>query len=165
MPTDGGDPAGQGFTFLFRQDRGTIGRAVWWRWTMVLALILGVLSGIWRMLLPYANRTVEAGERLFEPLTFVAYAYLLLFAFAVILIGICHYNLSAKRWHDRGRIGGLAGLLPLAALLDGAAHWLQPRIPQDMPVWTVTAMDAVLLAVIVWNVIELGTLDRPAVRT
>lgn len=165
MEDRGVDPAGQGFTFLFRQDQGVIGRATWWRWTLVLALVLGVLSGIWRLLAPYANRSVEAGERLFEPLTFVAYAYLLVFAFAVILIGVCHYNLSAKRWRDRGRIGGLAGLLPLSALLAGAAHWLQPRIAESMPGWTVTVTDAILIAVILWNIVELGTLDRPAERT
>ena len=162
MDTSGADPAPQGFTFLFRQDRGTIGRAIWWRWTMVLGLILGVLSGIWQALSPYANRTVAAGDRLFDPMVFAAFAYLLVFAFAVILIGVCHYNLSAKRWRDRGRIGGLAGLLPLAILFTAAAHWLQPRVSEVMPGWTVSICDVILLAVIVWNVIELGTLDRPA---
>jgi uncharacterized membrane protein YhaH (DUF805 family) len=165
MDASGEHPAARGFTFLFRQDQGVIGRATWWRWTLVLALILGVLSGIWQLLAPYANRTVEVGERLFDPMTFVAYAYLLGFAFAIIIIGVCHYNLSAKRWHDRGRIGGLAGLLPLSFLLAGAAHWLQPRVTEAMPGWTVTLTDAILLACIVWNIIELGTLDRPAERT
>jgi uncharacterized membrane protein YhaH (DUF805 family) len=165
MQTSGADPAPQGFTFLFRQDQGTIGRATWWRWTLVLALVLGVLSGIWQLLSPYANRTVAAGDHLFDPMVFFAYAYLLVFAFAVMLIGICHYNLSAKRWRDRGRIGGLAGLLPLSILLTAAAHWLQPRVPESMPLWTVTACDVILLACLVWNVIELGTLDRPAEPT
>jgi uncharacterized membrane protein YhaH (DUF805 family) len=162
MQTGGADPAPQGFTFLFRQDQGTIGRAVWWRWTIVLALVLGVLSGIWQLLSPYSNRTVAAGDRLFDPMVFLAFAYLVAFAFAVLLIGICHYNLSAKRWRDRGRIGGLAGLLPLSILLAAAAHWLQPRVPESMPLWTVTACDVILFACLVWNVIELGTLDRPA---
>ena len=162
MPTSGSDRAPQGFAFLFKSDQGTIGRAIWWRGTLGLALVLGVLSGIWQALAPHANRTVAAGDRLFDPLAFFAYVYLLCFALAIMLIGVSHYNLSAKRWRDRGRMGGLAGLLPLAALLAGAAHWLQPRVSESMPAFLVTICDVALLAVLVWNIIELGTLDRPA---
>ena len=162
MSSSGSDPAPQGFAFLFKSDQGTIGRALWWRGTIGLALVLGVLSGIWQALAPYANRNVATGDRLFDPMAFFAYAYLLAFAFAVLLIGVSHFNLSAKRWRDRGRIGGLAGLLPLAILLAGAAHWLQPRVTESMPAFLVTICDVALLAVLVWNIIELGTLDRPA---
>jgi uncharacterized membrane protein YhaH (DUF805 family) len=162
MAIGGADPAPQGFSFLFRTDQGRIGRAVWWRGTIGLLLVLGVLSALWRLLEPYANRTVEVGQRLFDPMTFVAFTYLLFYAVAVMLIAVCHYNLSAKRWRDRGRIGGLAGLLPAAALFAGAAHWLQPRVADVMPPITVTLFDAVLLGIVVWNIVELGTLDKPA---
>jgi len=51
----------------------------------------------------------------------------------------------------------------LSALLAGAAHWLQPRVAEVMPFWYVAAVDVLLVAVIVWNVVELGYLGaRPA---
>jgi hypothetical protein len=41
-------------------------------------------------------------------------------------------------------------------LLDGTAHWLQPRVPEDIYPWHVAAIDFVLLGVVLWNLVELG---------
>jgi uncharacterized membrane protein YhaH (DUF805 family) len=78
----------------------------------------------------------------------------------VLLIAICHYNLSAKRWRDRGRPPALAGLLPFLTLMTGAAYWLQPRIADSMSFAYVLGIDVVLVAIIIWNIVELG-FDRP----
>jgi hypothetical protein len=53
-------------------------------------------------------------------------------------------------------LGALAGLLPLAALVSGAVHWLQPRVAEVMPYWYVAGADAILVAITAWNVVELG---------
>ena len=81
------------------------------------------------------------------------------YALAIFLIAISHYNLSAKRFRDRGKPAELAGLLPFVALMTGAAHWLQPRVADVMGRgWTV-GIDITLLALAVWLVIELGILQ------
>ena len=151
-----------GFAFLFRGDQGVISRAQWWRGTAGLSAVLAVLSGIWMVIGRYAYEAQGAAARaeLFDPNIFAAYAYLIFYGFCVMLIAISHYNLSAKRWRARGRASGLAGLLPLLALLSGAAHWLYPRVSEDMPYWTVGLTDVLLVAVIVWNVVDLGLLGR-----
>lgn len=164
MDAGGMEAEPHGFAFLFKTDQGRIGRAVWWRGTLGLGIPLGVLWAIWTVLYPFANRSVDAGDRLFDPMVFVTYAYLLVFTVAVLLIGISHYNLSAKRWRDRGRLPGLAGLLPLLALFDGAARWLQPRVADVMPIWFVVMMDALLVAWTVWNIWELGFRTGPSSR-
>ena len=151
-----------GFAFLFRGDQGVITRAQWWRGTLGLAAVLAVLSGIWMVIGRYAYEAQGAAARaeLFDASIFAAYAYLIVFGFCVLLIAICHYNLSATRWRARGKPPALAGLLPLLALFSGAAHWLYPRVSESMPFWTVGLTDVLLVAVIVWNVLDLGLLGR-----
>jgi hypothetical protein len=93
----------------------------------------------------------------------MAYLYLMFYSFAVLLIAISHYNLSAKRWRTRGWPPSFAGLLPLLALLAAAAHWLEPRTPQDIASWQVTGLDLLLVSIIGWNIAELGLRPfRPA---
>ena len=151
-----------GFAFLFRGDQGVISRAQWWRGTAGLAGVLAVLSGIWMVIGRYAYEAQGPAARaeLFDAGIFAAYAYLIFYGFCVMLIAISHYNISAKRWRARGRPSGLAGLLPLLALFSGAAHWLYPRVSEDMPYWTVGLTDVLLVVVIVWNVVDLGLLGR-----
>ena len=119
------------FAFLFRTEQGRIDRQTWHYGAGLLALPLVVLTGLWLALAPYANRSLD--QRAFaDPRTFASYAYLVVYAFAVLLIAVCYVNLSAKRFRDRGRPApvGLAGLLPFVALCDGAARWLQPRVAE-----------------------------------
>ncbi len=148
-----------GARFLFRSDQGRIDARTWRRGTALLLAILAVLTAIWLPLEPLTHRDL-ATTPFFAWATIAAFAYLVLYAFAVILIGISHYNLSAKRWRDRGWSGALAGLLPLFALFSGAAHWLQPRVAEDVSYWYVAGADAALAAIIVWNVVELGVFGR-----
>jgi len=141
--------------FGFRTDQGRIDAKTWWQGTALLGALLAVLTLIWLLLAPFAEHDLAKTPFLAWG-TIAAFTYLLFYAFAVLLIAICHYNLSAKRWRDRGWPSGLAGLLPLAALLSGAAHWLQPRVSEVISYWYVVGTDACLLAIIVWNVAELG---------
>jgi len=143
--------------FLFRTDEGRIDAKTWRIYTAGFCLALLVLTAIWLVLAPYAHRDLGSSP-FFAMSTMAAYIYLLLYAFAILLIGICHYNLSAKRWRDRGKPAALAALLPLAVLFAGAAHWLQPRVAEDMPFFYVIACDLLLAAIIVWNIVELAAL-------
>lgn len=151
-----------GFHFLFRSDQGRIGRTTWWRGSACLGAALALLTGIWIYLSPSAHRDLGTTPFL-AWWTLATYVYLLFYAFAVLLIAICHYNLSAKRWRDRGRPAPLAGLLPLAALVSGAAHWLQPRVAQFIPYWYVVGTDVLLGAIVLWTIVELG-FDLPRAK-
>ena len=149
-------------TFLFRTDQGVIGRGMWWRSTIFLLGCLAVLSGVWMEVgkFAYEAQAPAARAELFDANIFAAYAYLVFYGFCVMLIAICHYNLSAKRWRARGKPPALAGLPPLLALFSGAAHWLYPRVSESMPYWTVSVTDAALVVVVLWSAVELGVLGR-----
>lgn len=152
------------FSFLFRTDEGRIDRPTWWRGTMLLAgpLVLATLG--WIALAPWAHRSLDERTLIDLP-SLAAYVYLLLYAFVILLIAISFYNLSAKRWRDRGRPAALAGVLPLALLFAGAAHWLVPRSEDMLPMWIALALDGLALVVALWTAVELGCLaGRPEER-
>ncbi|ACB96892.1 hypothetical protein [Beijerinckia indica] len=150
-----------GFTFLFRTDQGRIDCATWRKYSFLMALLLGILTVIWWVISPYAEHDLSETP-FFDWAIFGTYVYLVLYAFTVLLIGICHYNLSAKRWRDRAWPGGLAGLLPFAALLAGAAHWLQPRVAEVMTRDYVVGFDLLFVGILAWNIVELGFLPSKA---
>ncbi len=88
--------------------------------------------------------------------TLLAYVYLAGFAFAMILIAICEYNLSAKRFRDRGRPAVLAAILPLSLLATGALIGFVPPSFEALPHWVEPAALALVVAVAAWNVVDLG---------
>jgi len=143
--------------FGFRTDQGRIDAKTWREGTIFLGVPLAVLTLIWFFLAPFAQHDLAKTPFLAWG-TVATFVYLLFYAFAILLIAICHYNLSAKRWRDRGWPfpGALAGLLPLTALVSGAAHWLQPREAEIISYWYVAGIDAALVAIIAWNVVEVG---------
>ena len=145
-----------GFRFLYRTDQGRVDRAQWVAAALPLAALLGAASVVLRIALPYANRTL-AERAFYDPLTFAANFYILIYAAGLLLLAISWVNLAAKRFRDRGRPAplALAGLLPLAALVAGAAHWLQPRVAEVMPRWNVWGCDALLVIVALWTAAEL----------
>lgn len=147
--------------FLFREDRGRIDAGDWLRGLRTLAFILIPFALVWVALAPYAVHDI-ATSAFFVPLTVAAYAFAILYAFVVLLVAVSYVNLSAKRFRDRGLPSplGLAALVPLAALIAGAAHWLQPRVAEVMAHGWVEAADGLLLVVALWSFYELGT--RPA---
>ena len=147
-----------GLHYLYRNDQGGLSRAAWWSGLAPLASLLVVLTLIWLALAPWGRRGLDE-RALLDARTIAAYVYLAIYAFAVILIAVCYTNLSAKRLRTRGRWPAMAGMLPLAALLAGAAHWLYPRVAEVMPYALVAGCDAVLIGVIIWHVVDLGVLE------
>lgn len=153
--------SGEGFRFLFRQDKGVIARDVWWLGTAMTGAIVLVLSLVWFAVSPYATSDLSR-RGLIDPTALGVYVYLFFYAAIALVCTVSWYNLSAKRFRDRGRAPAFAGLPLVAALFAGAAHWLAPRLPEMVPFWAVATLDMALLAVILWTIFELGI--RPSAR-
>jgi hypothetical protein len=149
----------EGLRFLYRSEEGEIGRGLWWLGLAPLVSAITAMTFVWLALLPYAGRGLD--ERAFlDPLTAVAYLFLTLYAFSILLASVCFVLLSMKRLRARARPVGLAGLPPLAALLAGAAHWLEPQMGGAVPLWAVYACDGLLALALVWAVLDMGVLER-----
>jgi uncharacterized membrane protein YhaH (DUF805 family) len=147
--------------FLYRTEEGRIDRATWARGVGALAWIIAPFAAIWLFLSPYTAHDL-AKDPFFMPMTAVAYSFVLLYTFVILLVAVSYVNLSAKRFRDLGRAApvALAGLAPFAALVAGATHWLQPRVAEVMPIYWVWGVDALLVGIIVWTVYELGFKDK-----
>ena len=143
------------FSFLFRTDKGRIDRGTWWRGIAPLIALALLGTDGWELLAPYTRHDL-AQSPFFVPMTVVAYVYLLVYAFGLLLIGVCAYNLSAKRFHDRGLHGALAAILPLTLLLGASVIWFIPQSFDAIPAWVEPVTIAFIGIVMAWNVVELG---------
>jgi hypothetical protein len=143
------------FRFLYRESEGTIGPREWVLASLGPVGIALILTLIAFAVAPNAPRDL-AHEAFFDPLVAARHAYLIVYAFALILCAVAEYFVSAKRFADRGKPPALAGLAPFALLIAGAAYWYQPRSEGTMPESLVTVFAALAVAIIAWNVIELG---------
>lgn len=146
--------------FLYRTEQGRIDRETWLRGAGALAAVITPFFLAWLALSPYTAHDL-AKDPFFVPMTAVAYAFVLVYSFVILLVAVSYVNLSAKRFRDLGRPApvALAGLAPLVTLIVGATHWLQPRVAEVMPRFWVWGVDAVLVAVIAWTLYELGFKD------
>ena len=129
------------FHFLFREDKGQIGRAVWWRACLSLVAIWLVIFAAFAYL--------DGGD-----ITKVGLTAIL--TIATIMLGVCYYFVSAKRFQDLGQSGNFALILPLAILLDSAIHWMQPRLGATFPVALTYLLDLVSLGITGWTIWSLG---------
>jgi uncharacterized membrane protein YhaH (DUF805 family) len=147
--------------FLYRTEQGRIDRATWLRGAGALAVAIAPFHLIWLALSPYTAHDL-AKDPFFMPMTAVAYSFVLLYTFVILLVAVSYVNLSAKRFRDLGRAApvAFAGLAPFAALVAGATHWLQPRVAEVMPIYWVWGADAALVGAISWTVYELGFKDK-----
>jgi hypothetical protein len=146
------------FRSTYRDAEGTIGPAEWAR---ASALPVGVAVLMTALAYAISPGPRDLGTQPFISISIVAvHAYLMVYGFALIMLAVMEYFVSAKRFRDLGRAPGLAGLAPFALLLAGAAAWFQPRSEGSMPEWAVWPFYAFALAVVVWNVVELGFVKR-----
>ena len=145
----------RGFRFLFRTDRGVVSRATWWRGTLPIAAIGLAATAVWVLVRPSMENGLEQ-----PPLAVLgAYLYLLVFTFGLVILLVCEYNLSAKRFTARGQPRALAAVLPLSLLLASAYAWLLPRLTGAVPPWSAYVVGVAFAAVLAWNVVELGMRD------
>ena len=150
--TQAGRPDSRG-RFLFRQEQGRIDAATWrlhagWLAALVVAMTIG-----WLLLRPYAHVDLTTG---FRWLTVAAFTYLIVYAFALILVAICYTMLTIKRLRDRRRPTGLAGLLPFLVLCAASAHFLRDQTPDVVLLAYVIAIDVVVVIAAALSVVELG---------
>jgi hypothetical protein len=146
------------FRSTYRDAEGTLGPAEWAR---ASALPVGVAVLMTALAYAISPGPRDLGTQPFISVSIVAvHAYLMVYGFALIMLAVMQYFVSAKRFRDLGRAPGLAGLAPFALLLAGAAAWFQPRSEGAMPEWAVWPFYAFALAVVLWNVVELGFVKR-----
>jgi hypothetical protein len=143
------------FRFLYREGEGSVGAREWALASVGPVGIALVLTMIAFAVAPDAPRDL-AREAFVDPLTVARHAYLIVYSFALILCAVAEYFVSAKRFADRGKPPALAGLAPFSLLVAGAAHWYQPRSEGAMPEGLVYVFDVLAVAILAWNVIELG---------
>jgi uncharacterized membrane protein YhaH (DUF805 family) len=142
-------------SFLYRSDEGEIDAATWWRGALTLTGIFVVLTLGWIVVEPFADKSL-ATTVTGTIVVLTGNLYRLAYGFVCLLLLICLYNLSAKRWRNLGRPSSFAGILPIAAAVTAALHWLEPRVGGDLSHYWIIAADIVLAGIFLWSVIELG---------
>jgi len=140
--------------FLYRQSEGAIGPGEWVRASLPPALLIVALTLVWLAIMPREER--EPLNGLFDFKILATYVYLVVYAFILLLWAVAQYFVSAKRFADRGKPPALAGVAPFAIFLAGAARWYEPRSEGLAPHWLALLLEAVALAAVVWNIVELG---------
>jgi uncharacterized membrane protein YhaH (DUF805 family) len=142
------------FRFLYREAEGAIGPRLWARaslWPVGIAIVMTGLA--WAI----APGPRDLGSQPFFSLSiFAVHAYFIVYGFALFVLAVAQYFVSAKRFADLGKSPAWAGLAPFCLLLAGAAAWFQPRSEGAMPEWAVWPFYALALAVVIWNIAELG---------
>jgi len=129
------------FHFLFREDKGRIGRATWWRACLGLAVIWLVVFAAYLFL----------GQGDISKVGLTA-----ILTIATIMLGVCFYFVSAKRFQDLGQVASFALILPLVLLFDAAIHWMQPRLGATFPSVLTYAFDAATVLISGWTIWTLG---------
>lgn len=147
------------FSTLFRSDQGEIDAPMWWRGILILGGVFALLTLGWFFIEPFADKAL-ATTITSTIVVLTANLYRIAYGVICLLLLICFYNLSAKRWRDLGRPASFAGILPVVGAIVAALHWLEPRTGGDTPHALVIAADMLLFVVLIWNVIELGGIAR-----
>jgi uncharacterized membrane protein YhaH (DUF805 family) len=149
------------FRFLYRESEGAIGPGLWARASALPVGVALIMTLIAWVVAPRVPR--DLGSQPFFSFTiFAVHFYLIIYSFALIFLAVAQYFVSAKRFTDLGKSPAWAGLTPFCLLLAAAANWFQPRSEEAMPVWAVYPFDALALAVVIWNIVELGFIERPS---
>jgi hypothetical protein len=150
------------FRFLYRQAEGKIGPGLWFRASappVAITMVMTLLA--WAV----APGPRDLGSQPFFSFSIVAvHAYFIVYSFALIVLAVAQYFVSAKRFNDLGMAPGWAGLAPFSLLVAGAATWFQPRSEGAMPGWAIYPFYVFAIAVVVWNIAKLGFARVPQKR-
>jgi hypothetical protein len=146
------------FRFLYREAEGTIGPGLWAR---ASAAVVGVALALTALAWVVAPGPRDLKTQPFFSVSIVAvHTYLAFYGFALFVLAVAQYFVSAKRFNDLGLSPGWAGLAPFSLLIAGAATWYQPRSVGGMPAWAVYPFYVFAIAVLIWNVAALGFTKR-----
>ena len=121
---------GERFRFLYRQGEGAINRREWRLASWPPIAIALAMTFVWLVIAPRQVRDLSR-EELIDLGVIATYAYLIVYAFALLLCAVAEYFVSAKRFADLGRPPALAGLAPFSLFVAAAANWYQPRSGRD----------------------------------
>lgn len=143
------------FAFLYRQDQGRIDRATFWRAAAPVLATLAATTALWLAIKPSGARDL-AQEAFFDARVAAAYAYLLVYALALLLGAVMLYFLAAKRLRDVGRPPWMAGFPFLAIFFDAALRWTAARAEGAIGEGPLFVADVVAIAAVVWAFIDMG---------
>ncbi len=155
------------FHFLYREDKGKIDRATWWRaiayvaagWVAVFALYW-IVANVYTLegdaLVVHSSDGAAETMKAFDKPHGILIGPAALLLIGSIFAAVCFYFVSAKRFQDRLLNGSMALALPLMILFTAAIHWMQPRIGATFPGWLTVVFDLALAGLAVWNIWELG---------
>ena len=147
-------PTNARLDFLYRRAEGAIGRRDWALASLPPTVVLIVSTLIWLAIMPRETRDLSQG--LIDFSVAARYLYLIVYAFVVILCAVAQYFVSAKRFADLGKPAALAGVAPFVVFFAAAANWYEPRSEGWAPHWTTLTLDVIAIAVVAWNIVELG---------
>lgn len=140
--------------FLYRDAGGTIGPG---QWARASAAPIGAALAMTAVALAIAPGPRDLSTQpFFSWSIFASHAYFIVYSFALIVLAVAQYFVSAKRFRDLGMSPGWAGLAPFSLFLLGAVLWFQPRSEGLMPAWCVYPFIIVAAGVVVWSIFELG---------
>lgn len=150
--------------FLFRDDKGSIDRASWWRAMVVLVVALAALGALVFGLDDFLPKTPEAAEALVNEaaqthnrfLSVPYYVSLLVIDISYVLMvlaSVCIYFVGAKRCNDLGKPAQMALILPAVAYFQVFSPILSDQI---LPVYGRWIVSAVVLGIVAWQVYVLG---------
>jgi uncharacterized membrane protein YhaH (DUF805 family) len=148
----------QNFRFLFREDKGNINRYTWWVATAALAAVLAIVGLLAAALILTAGNVSANAATAQESITLLSIltqgVYLTaIFHILIILVFVCYYFVSAKRYNDLGKSPKLGLILPAALYLLIVSPIL---VDQVLPVFGRWIMAVLFAAVALWQVYELG---------
>jgi len=140
-------------SMLFSAD-GRIGRGDYWLWSILVNLaVLAVqhyVFGFWTLSPVFLDVLIARGDELPGD---VAVVHMILFMLTLWPI-LC---LNAKRWHDRGKTGWLAGVVLALGIACYALNWIYPGDYYDYELYTLVRIIPLAYgAFLVWTFIECG---------
>lgn len=142
----------QNFRFLFREDKGSIDRRTWWVAVAALAIAWIIVALLAAAVALLAEVTGQETVSLLAALTRGVYLSAV-FNILIILVYVCYYFVSAKRYND-------LDLSPMRALILPAAIYILTFSPiltdQILPVYGRWITLAAFLGVATWQVYVLG---------
>jgi uncharacterized membrane protein YhaH (DUF805 family) len=150
--------------FMFRDDKGSIDRASWWRAMAVLVVALALLGGLVLALDDFLPKTPEAAEALVNQaaqthnrlLSVPYYASLLIIDISyvlMILVSVCVYFVGAKRFNDLGRPAQMALILPAVIYVQIFSPILSDQL---LPIYGRWLVNVAVVAVLAWQLYLLG---------
>lgn len=138
---------------LFSAD-GRIGRGDYWLWSILVNLaVLAVqhyVFGFWTLSPIFLDVLIDRGAWLASDVALVHMVLFLLTLWPVVC-------LNAKRWHDRGKSGWLAGVVVALGVACYALSWVYPGDYYDYDFGTlVRLIPLAYAAFLLWSFIECG---------